>query len=299
MDGFSDWPFRSICRELGSALSYTEFVNAREVLGNGKYARDKLRFSEDERPVVFQLYGEDPDELVRAALQVRSLEPDVIDINMGCPAKSIANRGAGVGLMRTPLKVARLFRRLAAALDIPVTAKIRLGWEDCKNYLLIARIIEENGGQALAVHARTREQGYGGQADWEAIAEIRQQISIPLIGNGDVQTPADADRMRAQTGCEAVMVGRAAIGNPWIFAGRRREEVTLDDLAALVQEHLQRSLAFYGSELGMVLFRKHAVQYIRPLAPSRAARAHLLRAATAEIFWQRFTELLAVARAKE
>ncbi len=295
MDGFSDWPFRSLCRQLGSALSYTEFVNAREVLHEGKYARDKLRYSEDERPVVFQLYGDDPDEIVRAALKVRALEPDAIDINMGCPAKSIANRGAGVGLMRTPLKVARIFRRLSRALDIPVTGKIRLGWEDCKTYRLIARIVEENGGQALAVHARTKEQGYGGQADWAAIAEIRQVISIPLIGNGDVRRPADVERMRAETGCQAVMIGRAAIGNPWIFAGQPREAVSLAQLEALVREHLRRSLEFYGPELGLVLFRKHAVQYIRPLAPSRAARARLLRAKTESEFWQEFERLLAAA----
>ncbi len=298
MDGFSDWPFRSLCRELGSALSYTEFVNAREVPANGKYVRDKLRFTEDERPIVFQLYGDDPDEIVRAALQVQALQPDAIDINMGCPAKSIANRGAGVGLMRTPLKVARIFRRLSRMLQIPVTGKIRLGWEDCRTYRLIARVVEENGGQALAVHARTREQGYSGRADWDAIAEIRQLLSIPLIGNGDVQTPEDIARMRNYTGCDAVMIGRAAIGNPWIFAGLRREAVSLEQLESLVREHLRRNLAFYGPELGLVLFRKHAVQYIRPFMPDRAVRTRLLRAETPQAFWQQFERLLAARKGR-
>ncbi len=284
MDGFSDWPFRSICRELGSAMSYTEFMNAREVLGDGHYVRDKMRYSADERPVVFQIYGEDVDEMVRAALKLRRREPDAIDINMGCPAKSVANRGAGVGLMRTPLKIARLFRRLSSVLDIPVTGKIRLGWRDCRNYKLIARIVEENGGQALAVHARTKEQGYGGRADWQAIAEIKQLLAIPVIGNGDVQTAEDVAAMQRQTGCDAVMVGRAAIGNPWIFSGLNRDEVSKAQVRDLVRRHLSRSLEFYGPELGLVLFRKHAVRYVMPSRPPRDVRTRLLRAATADEF---------------
>lgn len=276
MDGFSDWPFRSICRELGSAVSYTEFIKAEDMLHPGKKTRDKLYFTPDERPVAIQLYGDDPQTLLEAALRAQELGPDFIDINMGCPSKSIAHRGAGVGLMRTPLKVARVFRRLSASLEVPLTAKIRLGWEDCRNYLLVARIVEENGGQALAIHGRTKEQGYGGRADWDAIAAVVDALSIPVIGNGDVKTAADIARMKMYTGCAAVMIGRAAIGNPWIFAGLEREQVTPEQVRQVMLTHLERNLVFYGPELGLVLFRKHAVRYLTPYRLSGTLRRRLL-----------------------
>ena len=228
MDGFSDWPYRSLCAGLGSAMSYTEFVKAENIIRAYEHMAPRLTYDEVERPVVFQIYGEEPDQLLEAALRIQDMSPDIIDINMGCPAKSVANRGAGVGLMRTPLKIARIFRKLSAALDVPVTGKIRLGWDNCRSYKLIARIIEENGGALIAVHGRTKEQGYGGQADWDAIAEVKSAVKIPVIGNGDVRTVADIERMKAHTGCDAVMIGRAAIGNPWIFSRLEREQVPLE-----------------------------------------------------------------------
>ena len=176
MDGVSDWPFRSLCRDLGSAISYTEFVRAEDVLEGRKSVVKKLAFDESERPVAFQIYGDDPDEIVEAALRVQDLRPDTIDLNMGCPAKSVANRGAGVGMMRTPLKIARTIRKLTAALDIPVTGKIRLGWSNCRTYKLVARIVEEEGGALIAIHGRTKEQGYGGVADWDAIADVKTAV---------------------------------------------------------------------------------------------------------------------------
>ena len=294
MDGFSDWPFRSLCRELGSAISYTEFVKAEDVLKPPKKIADKLYFEESERPVAIQLYGDDPITMREAALRAQELGPDFIDINMGCPAKTIANRGAGVGLMRTPLKVARIFQTLTASLEIPVTAKIRLGWdEDCKNYALIARIVEENGGQLLAIHGRTKEQGYGGRADWDAIAEVVSALSIPVIGNGDIKTAADITRMKTHTGCAAVMIGRAAIGNPWIFAGLEREQVSLDQVRTTMLTHLERSLRFYGPEIGLVLFRKHAVRYLTPYRPPKDLRKKLLTSQRPEEFTRLLDEIYA------
>jgi len=214
-----------------------------------------------------------------AALHAQELGADIVDINMGCPAKTVANRGAGVGLMRTPLKVARMFRRISASIDIPLTGKIRLGWdEDCSNYALIARIVEENGGQLIALHARTKEQGYGGQANWDAIAEVRQLVNIPVIGNGDIKTVADIQRMKNYTGCDAVMIGRAAIGNPWIFSGLDREQVSPEQVRQMMLQHLERNLTFYGPEIGLVLFRKHAVRYLAPYRLSREFRKELLTA---------------------
>jgi tRNA-dihydrouridine synthase B len=284
MDGFSDWPFRSICRALGSAMSYTEFVKDKYIVHALEHIAPRFAFEEAERPVAFQIYGDDPDELLKAALRLQELKPDIIDINMGCPAKTVAHSGAGVGLMRTPMKVAEIFRKLSTALDIPVTGKIRIGWEDCRSYKLIARIVEENGGAAIAIHARTKEQGYGGEADWDVIAEIKQAIKIPVIGNGDIKTVADIDRMKIHTGCDAVMIGRAAVGNPWIFSRLDRGQVPTEVVLQMVHQHLDRHMAFYGERKGMMIFRKHAVRYLSLQHLPRATRTKILQQQRADEF---------------
>lgn len=300
MDGYSSWPFRSLCRELGSAMSYTEFVNVRDILARPGYVLPKMQFRENERPVVIQIYGDDPDQILEAALEVQELAPDVIDVNMGCPAKSIANRGAGVGLMRTPLKIARIFRKLTARLDVPITGKIRLGWDDdCLTYKLVARIIEEEGGQLLAVHGRTKMQAYGGMANWDAIAEVVQAVSIPVIGNGDVDTVADIQRMKDHTGCAGVMIGRAAIHNPWIFSRLDREQVTLAQVRETMLIHLQRNLEFYGLERGLKLFRKYAAQYLSPYRLPKAIRQKLLTRQQPEEFVALLEEIYQAVRSEE
>jgi nifR3 family TIM-barrel protein len=288
MDGYSDWPFRSLCRALGSAMSYTEFVQVDKILSRSNQPRKKLYYEESERPITFQLYGDDPDLILEAALRVQELGPDIIDINMGCPAKSVAHRGAGVGLMRSPLKIARTFKKLTAALKVPVTGKIRLGWQDNRNYQLIARIVEENGGSLIALHGRTKEQSYSGQANWDAIAEVKAAVKIPVIGSGDVKTVADIDRMKKHTGCDAVMIGRGAIANPWIFSRLDREQVTPAQVQEMVREHLARNIQFYGEEDGQRLFRKHAVQYLLLRSLSREERKDILRQRPT----QEFVELL-------
>ncbi len=277
MDGYSDWPFRSVCRSLGSAMSYSEFVKVEDVLQRPRHIRAKLYYEQAERPVVFQIYGDEPDHILQAARIVQELGPDIIDINMGCPAKSVAARGAGVGLMRTPLKIARLFRKLSSTLRVPVTGKIRLGWEDMRTYKLVARIVEENGGSLIAIHGRTKEQSYGGRADWDAIAEVKAAVKIPVIGNGDVKTAADINRLKDYTGCEAVMIGRAAIANPWIFSRLDREQVSPEQVREVVRQHLERNLKFYGPEDGQRLFRKHAVQYLLMRQLSRDDRKRILQ----------------------
>lgn len=265
MDGYSDLPFRTVCRELGSAMSYTEFINALDILQGHPFVHQKLAFQSSEQPVVFQIFDNDPKRLLEVALRLCELGPAVIDINLGCSAKTVSGRGAGAGLLRTPLKIARIFRTLSKALDVPVTAKMRLGWDEgWRNYLLVARIIEENGGSLIAVHGRTRQQAYKGQADWDAIAEIRQAVGVPVIANGDVRTVADIERIKSHTGCPAVMIGRAAVGNPWIFSRLDRGQVPLDDVRRVLQRHLELSLGFYGSQRGLVVFRKHARRYLAP-----------------------------------
>lgn len=277
MDGYSDWPFRSICRALGSAMSYTEFVKVEKILSRSKEPAKRLYYEEAERPVTFQIYGDDPDLILKAALIVEKWKPDIIDINMGCPAKSIADRGAGVGMMPSPLRIARTFRSLVKSLKVPVTGKIRLGWDKNKNYKLIARIVEEEGGSLIAVHGRTKEQRYAGNADWDAIAEVKAAVSLPVVGSGDVRTVADIQKMKQHTHCDAVMIGRGAIANPWIFMGLDREDVPHQLLKETVQEHLQKSAQFYGDADGQRLFRKYAVQYLLLKTLNRDARKEILK----------------------
>lgn len=285
MDGYSDLPFRALARSLGSAMSYTEFINAIDVLYSHPHLEQKLTYLESERPVVFQVFDEDPDRLVAAALKLRKRNPDIIDINMGCSARCVSNRGAGAGLLRTPEKIAHIFQKLTKELDIPVTGKIRLGWDDLSlNYLEIARIIEENGGQLIAVHGRTKMQGYTGVANWDAIAEVRQAVSIPVIANGDVKTVADIDRIKAHTGCDAVMIARAAIGNPWIFSRLDREKVPDDVLRETMLTHLESMRGFYGPERGLVLFRKYAARYLTPFQLEGELRQRLMTAETKDEF---------------
>ncbi len=277
MDGLSNLPFRSLARSLGSAMSYTEFINARDVVFGHPHLDRRLTYLECERPVVFQVFDSDPDLILRAVLKLMPYRPDIIDVNMGCPDKSVSGRGAGVGLMRAPEKIARIFSLLTHALDIPVTGKIRLGWDDDnRNYLEVARIVEENGGQLLAVHGRTKVQNYGGQADWEPIAEIKQALSIPVIGNGDVRTVADIERIKHLTGCDGVMIARAALNNPWIFQRRERSDVPPAQVLATMQEHLEKNIAFYGKQLGLVHLRKYAARILQPLNLEKETRLRLM-----------------------
>ncbi len=279
MDGFSDMPFRSLCRELGSALSYTEFINAIDVVQQNPHIERRLAFCEAERPVVFQLFDDDPQRLLQAALRLRRYGPDLIDINLGCSARTVSGRGAGAGLLKTPEKIAQIFDLLVKALDIPVTAKIRLGWDaGSRNYLQVARAVEEHGGALIAVHGRTRAQGLAGQVDWEAIGEICRSVSIPVLGNGDVCTVAKIEQMKAATGCQGVMIGRAAVGNPWIFSRLDREQVSPDQVRAVLAAHLERMLSFYPPGRGLVLFRKHLSRYLSPYPLPVEVRRRLLTA---------------------
>jgi nifR3 family TIM-barrel protein len=293
MAGYSDLPFRSLCRELGSAMSYTEFVNAMDIVQEHPYVAKRLAFLPEERPLVFQIFDNDPARLLEAALQLQERRPDIIDINMGCSVRRVAGRGAGAGLLRTPIKVARIFHTLTRALEVPVTSKIRLGWdENSRNYALIARIVEENGGALLAVHGRTREQGYNGQADWDAIAEVKAALSIPVIGNGDVCTSADIDRLKDHSGCDGVLIGRAATGNPWIFSRLDRKQVPPEEVRKVMDRHLERMLEFYGQERGLVRFRKHAVRYLSPYNLPREKRLRLLTAKGVEEFTDVMNEVM-------
>jgi nifR3 family TIM-barrel protein len=285
MDGYSDMPFRMICREMGSAMSYTEFINAMDIINGNPYLHQKLAYRPEERPVVYQIFDNDPERLLAAALRLQEHQPDIIDVNLGCSARTVSGRGAGAGLLREPEKIALIFQTLTHALKTPVTAKIRLGWDEAsRNYRQITRLLEDNGAAAIAVHGRTRTQGLLGQADWDAIAEIRQAVSIPVIANGDVLTTADIERIKVHTGCPAVMIGRGAIGNPWIFSRLDRSQVPPEAVQCTIHSHLERMCDFYGTEHGLIRFRKHIIRYLRPYALSAVMRHQLVTTEKVEEF---------------
>jgi len=279
MAGYSDVPYRALCRSYGSAMHYTEFVPVDAFLGrriNGRYSR-RLDKKPDETPMVFQIFGNDAQELLEGAQRMMQFEPDIIDVNMGCATRKVSGRGAGVGMMPQPELIAETFQLLTTHLSIPITGKIRLGWEESqKNYLEIAHILEDNGAALIAMHARTKLQKYGGKADWDAIAELQEAVSVPVIGNGDVQTPADIDRMKAHTGCDAVMIGRAAIGNPWIFGRIDKATIAYDDVVAAIRIHVGEMVAYYGEKEGLKLFRKHLKRYLEPFPETQPLLPEML-----------------------
>ena len=285
MAGYSDLPFRLICHELGSAMNYTEFVaaNAIEIRAPGQMKR--LEYDSSESPIVMQLFDNDISRLVRAAKVCEEMGADILDINMGCSVKRVSGRGAGAGLLRTPKKVGDLFAALSKALSIPVTGKIRLGWDDTTlNYLEIAHIMEDNGASLLAVHGRTRAQLYNGHANWDAIGEIKQAVDIPVVGNGDIKSVADIDRRFAESGVDAIMIARASIGNPWIFRKKDWWQVTPVEKASLIRRHFQLMLDFYGPTRGLLNFRKHATKYIRGTNRASSIRSKIVVAETPEAF---------------
>ena len=282
MDGISDMPFRLLTRKMGAAFNITGFVNTTDILNNARFLDERIGFDPQlERPIAFQLFGSDPDLLLESALRLQEREPDFIDINMGCSAKVIRRKGAGSELLAKPDTIARIFKLLTHHLSVPLTGKIRLGIDDSSlNYLEIAHIVEDNGGKMLAVHGRTRAQAYDGQAKWEPIAEIKDALAIPVIGNGDIVEPEQIDLMKNQTGCDAVMIGRAAVGNPWIIGRSHRDQQPVSEVYRITVEHLKSLIDFYDESRAVILFRKYAKHYIKRCNPSREVFISLMRTET-------------------
>ena len=263
MDGFTDSPMRSLCRAFGSAMSYSEFLNGIDVTQGNPHLKSQTYFKESERPFVYQIYDDNPERFLMAASRLSARNPDIIDMNLGCSAKNVSNRGAGAGLLKTPDKIGQIAASLVSNLKLPVTAKIRLGWDDrSRNYLEVAHILEESGISLIAVHGRTRRQEYDGQADWDAIAEVKAAVKIPVIGNGDVLSYTEGLRRLQESGCDAIMIGRAAIGNPWLFANSDRSLVPTGELFRIIQTHLTDMIALYNENIAVRLFRKHLSRYM-------------------------------------
>lgn len=268
MAGYSDVPYRALCRAYGSAMHYTEFVPVEALLGRQVHERFRRRLDAQpgEHPMVFQIFGNNAQMLLDAALRIQEWGPDIIDINMGCATRKVSGRGAGVGMMPQPKLIEETFKLLSQHVEVPITGKIRLGWDATQeNFLQIGRILEQNGAGLIAMHGRTKVQKYGGEANWDAIAELKQAVSVPVIGNGDVQTPQDIDRMKAHTGCDAVMIGRAAIGNPWIFARQQREDLQIGEIIKAVHLHAREMVNYYGEAPGLRQFRKHLKRYFEDI----------------------------------
>ncbi|BBO16647.1 tRNA dihydrouridine synthase DusB [Candidatus Brocadia pituitae] len=267
------------------AMSYTEVISMDGVLWKNKKTCKLLEFRQGERPVIFQILGNDEDKIVEACRMIEPLGPDIIDVNMGCSVSDIAGKGAGAGLLKDPSKIGRIFHKLTKALRVPVTGKIRLGWDEkSRNYPEVARILEDNGASLIAVHGRTRAQFFYGKADWNAIAEVKQAVKIPVIGNGDVRCVADIARIKRDTGCDGIMIGRAAIGHPWIFQYKDREQVAVTDKIELIRRHLSLMLEYYGHDIGIVLFRKHATKYIMGMPNASELRPRLVTCKRPEEF---------------
>ena len=265
MDGISDPPFRLITRRLGSAFSLSEFINTLDFSHQKHFQQSRFAFQPQERPFGIQLLDNDPQRMADSAGEIYAkYKPDFFDINLGCATTRIASRGAGVGLMRTPEKVAQTFQLVGKAVPVPLTTKMRLGWdEDSLNYREVAEIAVANGAQAITLHGRTGKMAYRGKARWEPIAELKACLPVPVIGNGDVTTPALARQMLTKTGCDAVMIGRGAKANPWIFSWRERSEVPPAEVYGLICYQYRAMQPYYPN--GAVLpFRKFLKAYLEP-----------------------------------
>lgn len=277
MAGVTNLPFRMMVKEEGCGLVFSEMVSSIALVRNGKKTRDLLQSDPYERPLAVQLFGSDPQIMAEAARIVEDLGADILDINMGCPAKKVISSGAGSVLLKEPLKIKEIIEAVRSAVTIPFTIKIRSGWDTKSiNFMEIGRIAEEYGVDAITLHSRTTAQQFGGHSDWAHIAELKRGLKIPVIGNGDVKNPEDAKKMLDETGCDGVMIGRGALGNPWIFSrtlkylkdGILLEPPSEDEVLAAIKRHLDGLVDFMGEKWGVKEFRKHIGAYTKGLPNS-------------------------------
>ena len=270
MAGVTDLPFRLLCREQGAGLLCMEMVSAKAIQYNNKNTKALLEIHPEERPVSLQLFGSEPDVISEIAKQIEDLPFAILDINMGCPVPKIVRNGEGSALMKNPKLVYEIVSKTVKAIQKPVTVKIRKGFDDtCINAVEIAKIIEEAGASAVAVHGRTREQYYSGKADWDIIRQVKEAVSIPVIGNGDVVSGESALAMMKETGCDGVMIGRGSQGNPWIFSelleyektGVMPERPNINEIKNMILRHARLQLEYKGEYLGIREMRKHVAWY--------------------------------------
>lgn len=298
MAGITDLPFRLICRRLGCGMTVSEMVSAKGLLYKNVKTTEMLRIDDGERPTAIQLFGSVPAELAEAARMVEASGADMIDFNMGCPVPKIVNNGEGSALMKNPQLAHDILAAMVKAVKIPVTVKFRAGWDDAnRNAVEIARAVEAAGVSAVAVHGRTRQQFYEGKADWSIIADVKQAVKVPVFGNGDIFTVADGLRMLEQTGCDGLMIGRGADGNPWLFtalaAALRGEPLpqppSLKERLAQAAEHLEMLIAYKNEVVAVKEMRRHISAYLKGMPHAAEFRGRFHKVDTQE----QFLELLA------
>jgi tRNA-dihydrouridine synthase B len=301
MEDVTDLPFRVICKRLGADIVYTEFVNSEGLVRGSEKTKRKMLFWEEERPFGIQIYGGEPSSMHGAAQLAESFNPDIIDINCGCWVKDVAMRGAGAGLLRDLSKMEKIAATVVNAVKKPVTLKTRLGWD--KNSIRIvdvAKMCEAVGIKALTVHCRTRDQGHKGPVDYSWIPKIKEAVSIPIIVNGDIVTPENVKTVFETTGCDAVMIGRGAVLNPWIFrqakhymaTGELLPEPTIEERVNLLREHLKLSVEFKGERAGVIELRKHYAGFLRGLPHVSKIRAELMQFTEAQPILEHLTRFL-------
>ena len=290
MAGVSDLPFRLLCHEAGAGLTCMEMISAKAIYYRNKATDEMMAIDLDEGMVSLQLFGSDPDIMGAMAQKIEDRPFSILDINMGCPVPKVVNNGEGSALMKDPALAGKIIRSVSSAVSKPVTVKIRKGFDDDHvNAVEMAKVAEENGAAAIAVHARTRMQYYSGKADWDIIRQVKEAVTIPVIGNGDVDSYESACRMLDETGCDGVMIGRAAQGNPWIFAelvakseGREWNKPTREEVARMILRHAAMLIDCKGEYIGSREMRKHAAWYTKGYKGSSQFRGKLNEAESLE-----------------
>lgn len=295
MEDVTDPPFRRVCRRLGADIVYTEFISSEGLIRDARKSLQKLTIYEDERPVSIQIFGSREEAMAESAQIAEEANPDFIDINCGCWVKDVVKRNAGAGLLRDLPQMRQVIKSVVDNTKLPVTVKTRLGWDRSSIVITeVARMVEDVGAVALAIHCRTRDQGHEGIASWEYVTEVKNAVSIPIILNGDVKTPEDVKRA-FETGADAVMIGRAAIANPWIFrdaqaymkTGVVPPEPTIEERLSVAVEHLRNNLEYKGELYGILEFRKFWGGYLKGLPLASVARRDLVVAPDIETVEER------------